>query len=105
VRLPGSLRQALPTFGAWFSPRDWLLDRPLWSDHRHRRPSQAVDPAQEFRGEQGARHRHLGQLEDHVAVVAHDPGADLHELLAQGRERPMRHFVRQLACPLRSGPP
>ena len=30
-----------------------------------------------------SRHRHLGELEDHVAAVPHDPGADLHQLLAQ----------------------
>jgi hypothetical protein len=34
-------------------------------------------------------------LEDHVAAVADDPGADLHELLAQGRERPLRHLTGQ----------
>jgi hypothetical protein len=27
--------------------------------------------------------------------VAHDPGADLDQLLAQGRERPLRHLVGQ----------
>jgi hypothetical protein len=36
---------------------------PLASGRSNGRPSQAVDPAQD-RGEQGARHRHLGQLED-----------------------------------------
>jgi hypothetical protein len=44
-------------------------------------PRKAVDPAQD-RGEHGARHRHLGQLEHDIAAVAHDPGAELHELLA-----------------------
>jgi hypothetical protein len=39
--------------------------------------------------EQRSRHRHLGQLEHHVAAVAHDPGADLDQLLAQDRERSM----------------
>jgi hypothetical protein len=29
------------------------------------------------------RHRDLGQLENHVAAVAHDLGADLDQLLAQ----------------------
>ena len=42
-----------------------------------RRPwSEPLDPAQDL-GEQGARHRHLGELEDGVATVAHDPRADL----------------------------
>jgi hypothetical protein len=47
------------------------------------------------RGEHGARHRHLGQLEDDIAAVAHDPGADLHELLARRGQWPLRHLVRQ----------
>jgi hypothetical protein len=49
---------------------------------------QVVDPAQEV-GEQRPWHRHLGQLEDDVAAVAYDPGADLDQLLAQRRERPV----------------
>ena len=52
------------------------------SRRRHGRSSQPVDPAQNL-GEELPRHGHLGQLEDHVAAVAHDPGADLHQLLAQ----------------------
>jgi hypothetical protein len=36
----------------------------------HGRPSKALDPVQD-RGEQRARHRHLGQLEHEVATVAH----------------------------------
>ena len=31
----------------------------------------------------------------HVPPVAHDPGADLDELLAQGRERPLLNLLRQ----------
>jgi hypothetical protein len=54
----------------------------LPSGHRNGRPSQAVDPAQD-RGEQRTRHRHLGQLEDHVAAVAHDPGTDLDQPLSR----------------------
>jgi hypothetical protein len=46
-------------------------------------------------GKQGARHCHLGQLEHHVAAMAHDPCADLDQLLAQGRERPMLDLPRQ----------
>jgi hypothetical protein len=34
-------------------------------DRRHGRSSQTVDPAQD-RGEQGARHRHLGQLDTSI---------------------------------------
>jgi hypothetical protein len=40
-----------------------------------------IDPAQDL-GEQGAGHCHLGQLEDGVAPMTHDPGADLDQLLA-----------------------
>ena len=39
-----------------------------------------IDPAQDL-GEQGARHRDLGQLEHDVAAMAHDLGADLDQLL------------------------
>ena len=46
---------------------------------------EVIDPAQDL-GEQRPRHRDLGQLEHNVAAVAHDPGADLDELRAQGRE-------------------
>jgi hypothetical protein len=45
----------------------------LWlalSGHRNGRFSQVVDPMQNRCG-QGARHGHLGQLEDDVAAVAH----------------------------------
>jgi hypothetical protein len=56
-------------------------------ERRRLRP-EPVDPAQDL-DEQGARHRHLGQLEHDVATMAHDPGADLDQLLAQRRERPM----------------
>jgi hypothetical protein len=44
--------------------------------------AEPIDPVQDL-GEQGARHRYLGQLDHHVAAVAHDPGADLDQLLAQ----------------------
>jgi hypothetical protein len=50
--------------------------------------SEPVDPPQDL-GEQGARHRYLGHLEHHIAAVAHEPGADLDELLAQRGQRPM----------------
>ena len=86
--LPGGFRRALPTFGAWSSPRHWPLHSPLLSSRYHGRSSQAVDTAQD-RGEQRPRHRHLGELENHVPPVPHDPGADLHEPLAQRRERPL----------------
>ena len=54
----------------------------------------AVNPPQDL-GEQGSGHRHLGQLEDDVAAMAHDPGADLDQLLAQGRQRPMLDLLGQ----------
>ena len=46
---------------------------------------EAMDPAQDL-VEQLPRHRHLGQLEDDIAAMADDPGADLHQPFAQGRE-------------------
>ena len=39
--------------------------------------------------EQFLRHRDLGHLEDDVAAMAHDHGADLHELLPQAGQRPL----------------
>ena len=61
---------------------------------RRPRPPGVIDPAQDL-GEQRPRHRHLGELEDHVAPVPHDPGADLDQLLAQGRQRPLLNLLRQ----------
>jgi hypothetical protein len=90
---PRFLRQALPTSGAWFSPRRWTLRSSL-RPGRHGRASQPVDPASDL-GEQRSRHRHLGQLKGHVTAVAHEPRADLDQLLAQGRQRPLRDRVRQ----------
>jgi hypothetical protein len=55
----------------------------LPSSRGHGRSSQAVDAAQDT-SEQGAPH-HLRQLEHEAAAVTPDPGADLHEPLAQGR--------------------
>ena len=48
----------------------------------HGRSSQPADPTQDL-GKERSRHGDLGQLEDEVAPVAHDPGADLDQLLAQ----------------------
>jgi hypothetical protein len=61
--------------------------------------SQAVDPTQD-RGEQRWRRCHSSQLEHEMAAVAHaseqsSGGADLGQLLAQGRQRPLRCLVRQ----------
>ena len=36
--LPGGFRRALPTFGAWSSPRHWPLHGPLRSGRYHGRP-------------------------------------------------------------------
>ena len=44
--------------------------------------SQSVDQPQDFL-EQFPRHRDLGHLEDDVAAMAHDLGADLHEFSPQ----------------------
>jgi hypothetical protein len=68
-------------------------------ERRRLRP-QAFDPAEDL-GEQGARHCDLSQLEHDVAAMAHDPGADLHQLLAQRRQRPMLDLRRRRK--LRSG--
>jgi hypothetical protein len=43
--------------------------------------SKPINPAQDL-GEQGARHRHLRQLEHDLATMARDPGAYLDQLLA-----------------------
>jgi hypothetical protein len=56
-----------------------------------------VDPAQDLR-EQRPRRRHLCELEHHVAAVTDDPGANLDQLLAQCRERPMLDPLRQGQC-------
>ncbi len=45
--------------------------------------------------EQRARHRGLGHLEDHGAAATNDPGADLHQPLAQRRQRPPLGVVGQ----------
>ena len=56
--------------------------------------SQLINQAQDF-PEQFPRHRHLGQLERDVLPVADHLGVDLHELLAQRRERLVCHLLRQ----------
>jgi hypothetical protein len=45
--------------------------------------------------EQLARYCHFGHLENRVAAMAHDLRPDLHQLLAQGRERPPLDLARQ----------
>jgi hypothetical protein len=49
--------------------------------------------------EQFLRHRDLGQLEDGVAAIAHDPGAGLHEFFPQAGQRPL--FDRQCVPKIR----
>src|SRR5882757_5909140 len=66
----------------------------LWS----RSWSQSVDEPQYFL-EQFFRHRDLGHLEDGVAGVAHDLGPDLHQLLPQAGQRPLRNRLGQGQCP------
>jgi hypothetical protein len=46
-------------------------------------------------GEQRPRHRHLGELKDHVAAMADDPRPDLDQPLAQRRQRSPGDLVRQ----------
>ena len=60
-----------------------------------RSSSQPVDQAQYFL-EQFLRHRDLGHLEDGVAGVAHDLGPDLHQLLPQAVQRPLRDRLGQV---------
>jgi hypothetical protein len=57
-------------------------------------PAQPIDPPQD-RGEQRPRYGYLSELEDDIPPVAHDPGADLDQALAQRRQRPLGHLIRQ----------
>src|SRR6266536_148154 len=66
----------------------------LWS----RSWSQSVDQPQDFL-EQFLRQRDLGHLEDDVAAMAHDLGADLHEFFSQARQRPLLDRLRQSQRP------
>ncbi len=69
-----------------------LLDRaPSW---RQRRWPQPVNEAQDL-SEQRSWDGDLRQLESDIAAVAHDLGADLDQLLAQGGQRPMFHRLGQ----------
>src|SRR5450759_4801768 len=45
--------------------------------------------------EQFPRHRDLGHLEDDVASMAHDLGADLHQFLPQAGQRPLLDHHRR----------
>jgi hypothetical protein len=54
---------------------------PQPSSCRERLGFEPIDPTEDL-GEQGSGQRHLGQLEDDVASMAHDPGSDLDQLLA-----------------------
>jgi hypothetical protein len=47
--------------------------------------SQSGDQPQDFM-EQSSRHRDLSHLEDDVAAMAHNLGADLHEFFPQARQ-------------------
>ena len=67
---------------------------------RKRGRSQAVNQAQDV-GEQASRDCDLGKLERDIATVADDLGADLDELLAQARGRPMTGCVGHGECRLR----
>ena len=91
---PRSALVPLVDLGTWFSPR---FQPPSCSASVRppKRAGLASARSGVGSGEQGARHRHIGHLEDDVTSMAHDPGADLHELLAQSRERPLRDRVGQ----------
>jgi len=60
--------------------------------------SQSIDQPQDLL-EQFLRHRDLGHLEDDVAAMAHDLGADLHELFPQASQRPLLDCLRQSQRP------
>jgi len=60
--------------------------------------SQSDDQPQDFL-EQFLRHRDLGHLEDDVAVMAHDLGADLHEFFPQAGQRPLLDRLGQSQRP------
>ena len=60
--------------------------------------SQPIDQPQDFL-EQFLRHRDLGRLEDDVAAMAHDLGADLHEFFPQAGQRPLFYRLRQSQRP------
>src|SRR4051812_46448447 len=86
--------RSLPGSGAWLSLRPQPSSVCLPSCPRHRRSSRPADPTQDL-GNERPWHGDLGELEDDVATVPHDAGADLHQLLAQCRQRPLRHVARQ----------
>ncbi len=71
----------------------WMLldGAPSW---RQRRWPQPVNEAQDL-GEQRSWDGDLRHLESDIAAVAHDLGADLDQLLAQGGQRPMFHRLGQ----------
>jgi len=60
--------------------------------------SQLIDQPQDFL-EQFSRHRDLGHLEDGVAGVAHDLGADLDQLVPQAGQRLLRDRLGQCQRP------
>jgi len=70
---------------------------PCPSCRRGWRP-QPGDQGQDF-GEHLSRHRDLGQLDGHVAAVAHHLCADLDQLLAQAGQRPRRRRLGQCQRP------
>jgi hypothetical protein len=76
------------TFVVMDAPRPLSCFRSLPSVLMPGAAAEPIDPAQDF-GEQRPWHRDLGELEHHVAAVPDDPPADLDQLLAQGRQRPL----------------
>jgi hypothetical protein len=55
------------------------------SSCRERFGSEPIDPMHDL-GEQGSGHRYLGQLEHHIAAVAHDASAPIFTRFSRGRE-------------------
>src|SRR6266568_3870976 len=106
----GGLRGAsgVPAVRMTSDPAIWLASRRTPSvvmTHPHlqllrwgRSWSQSVDQPQDFL-KQFLRHRDLGHLEDDVAAMAYDLGADLHEFFPQARQRPLLDRLRQSQRP------
>src|SRR6266850_515806 len=69
----------------------YILRASAWGGVCWPQPRGAIEDA----AEQLSRHRDFGHLEDEVAAVRDHLRPDLHHLLAQARQRPLRDLARQ----------
>ena len=76
-------------------PRFSLSTCSIHASRRPRRWNRQPRNAVEDRGKQPPRDRHLGQLERDVFGVSGDLGSDLHQSLAQCRQRPVLNVAGQ----------